>query len=51
MHIVSDETLLKYLGWDITFTLYTDASDKILGIVIIHNSKTIDFLKKIKQFA
>ena len=35
------ETLLSYSYWTIPFTVHTDASDKHLGAVIIHNNKHI----------
>ena len=42
--MVSAETLLSYPYWKLTFTFHTDASDKQLGAVIIHNNKPISFL-------
>ena len=39
--IVSAEMLLSYLGWKLTFTVHTDASDKQLGDVISQNNKPI----------
>ena len=41
--MVSAETLLSFLDWKLTFTVHTDASDKQLGTVIIHNNKHIAF--------
>ena len=41
--MVSAETLLSYPDWKLTFPVHTDASDKQLGTVIIHNNKYIAF--------
>ena len=41
--MVSAETLLSYPDWKLTFTVHTDASDKQLGTVIIHNNKHFSF--------
>ena len=45
--MVSDDTLLSYPDWEITFTVHTDASDKHLGAVINQNNKPIDFFSRI----
>ena len=42
----SAETLLNSTYCTITFTVYTDASDKQLGAVISHNNKPITFFSK-----
>ena len=44
--MVSDETLLSYPYWTLTFTVHTDASDKQIGAVIIPNNKFIAFLSR-----
>ena len=44
--MVSAETLLSYRDWIIPFTVQTDASDKQLGAVIIHNNKPISFFSR-----
>ena len=41
-HMVSAETLLIYSDWTTSFSVHTDASDKQLGSVIIHNKKTTE---------
>ena len=41
--MVSAETLLSYPYLKIHFTLHTDASDKMLGDVIIQNNEPIAF--------
>ena len=41
--MVSAKTLLSYPDWKLTFPVHTDASDKQLGTVIIHNNKHIAF--------
>ena len=41
--MVSAETLLSYPYWILPFIVNTDASDKKLGAVIIHNNKPITF--------
>ena len=39
--MVSDETLLSYPDWNITFVVHTNYSDKQLGYVISQNNKPI----------
>ena len=41
--MVSDETLLSYLDWELLFTVHADASDKNLGAVISQENKHIAF--------
>ena len=41
--MVSDETLLIYPYWKITFTVNINDSDKQLGAVIRQNNKPIEF--------
>ena len=48
--MVSDDNILIYPDLKITFTVYTDDSDKHLGAVISHNNKPIDFIKNTKQY-
>ena len=42
--MVSAETMISYLDWNILFTFHTDASDRQLGAVISQNNKPIGFL-------
>ena len=46
-HMASDENLLSYPDWTITFTVCTNYSDKKLGAVIIQNNKPIELFSKI----
>ena len=39
--MVSDETILDYPYWKILFTVYTDASEKQLGTIIIKYKKIL----------
>ena len=45
-HMVSSETLLSYLYWNVQFTVHTDSPEKQLGNVISQNNKTIAFLSR-----
>ena len=48
--MVSDETLLSYIDWTITFTVHNDESDKQLCYVISHNNKNISlFSTRLRQ--
>ena len=38
-HLFFAENLLSYPGWNIPFTVHTDASDKQLGSVVTHDNK------------
>ena len=44
--MVSDETLLSYPYWRLTFTVHTDAYDKQVGDVISHNNKHVAFFSR-----
>ena len=44
--MVSSYILLSYPEWKMIFTVHTDASDKQLGAVIIHNNKPIAFFSR-----
>ena len=44
--VVSAETLLSYPDWKLPLIFHTDASDKQLGAVIVHNNKPIAFLSR-----
>ena len=44
--MVSAETLLNYPDWKIPSTAHIHASDKQLGVVINHNSKSIGFFSR-----
>ena len=39
--MVSAETLISYPYWKLSLTVHTDASDKQVGAIIIHNKKPI----------
>ena len=41
--MVSDETLLTYPYWKLSFTVHNDASDKQVVAVISLNNRPIDF--------
>jgi RNase H-like domain found in reverse transcriptase len=41
--IVAQEVLLNYPNFSITFDIYTDASEKLLGAVIMQNNRPIAF--------
>ena len=45
--MVSSETLISYPCFKLPFKVHTDASDKQLGVVIIHNNKSIAFFSRI----
>ena len=47
--MVSDEMLLNYPDWKITFTVNNDASDKHLGAVISQNNKLIELFSRISN--
>ena len=40
-YMVSEETLLNFIDWNIMFTIHIYASDKHLGAVISQNDKPI----------
>ena len=44
--MVFTDTLLSYPYWKLLFTVNTDAYDKQLGAVIIHNNKPIEFFSR-----
>ena len=44
--MVSAQTLLSYPDWIISFTVYTNASDKKLGGVISQNNKPVSFFSR-----
>ena len=41
--MVSAETMLGYLYWELLFTVHTDVYDKKLGAFIVQNNKPIAF--------
>ena len=41
--MVSAETLMSYMDWNLPFIVHTDASNKQLCAIISQNNKTIDF--------
>ena len=45
--VVSEETLLNYPDWRISFKIHTDASDKQLSAIISQNNKLIAFFSQI----
>ena len=44
--MVSDETLLSYPYWRLTFTVHTNAYDKQVGDFISHNNKHVAFFSR-----
>ena len=44
--IVSAKNLLSYTDWKLPFTVYTDAHDKQLDVVIRKDNKPIDFFSR-----